>query len=112
MGDEHDGVACIGQLVQQRHHLGAAVGVQRARGFVGQDDAPAVHQRPRNRHALLLPARELRGPQVLPFSTMASTCGSASAWSSAAAMLLRKAWPRPLTGGLFCVTTATGLCTA
>jgi hypothetical protein len=50
--------------------------------------------------------------RALPVSTMACTCGSASAWSSAATMPLRKAWPRPLTGGLFSVTTATGPCTA
>src|SRR5256885_13494111 len=37
VGDEDDGVARVGQLAQQGHDLGAAVRVQRARGFVGQD---------------------------------------------------------------------------
>src|SRR2546427_8887004 len=42
VGDEDDGVARVGQLAQQGHDLGAAVRVQRARGFVGQDDLAAV----------------------------------------------------------------------
>ena len=47
------------QLLQDLHHLLAAGGVECAGGFVGQDHAAAVHERTRDRHALLLPAREL-----------------------------------------------------
>ena len=57
MRNHNDGVSRIGQLAQQSHHLGAAMRVKRPGGFVGQNDVAAIHQRPRNGHALLLTAR-------------------------------------------------------
>ncbi len=42
-----------------------------------------------------------------PISTIARTAASASARSSPATIPWRSAWPRPLTGGLFRVMTAT-----
>jgi hypothetical protein len=52
-------VALAGQFVEQRHDLGAAVAVEGAGGFVGEDDMAAVHQRAGDRHALLLAAGQL-----------------------------------------------------
>ncbi|MCY1390290.1 hypothetical protein D9M71_51070 [compost metagenome] len=46
VGDEDHHMALAGQLVEQGHDFGAAVAVQRTGGFIGQDDMPAVHQRP------------------------------------------------------------------
>src|SRR5262249_58104100 len=37
-----------------------ALAVEGARGLIGKDDLATVHERPRNRHPLLLAARELR----------------------------------------------------
>src|SRR5688500_10572246 len=62
MGDDDDGVAFGGQLVQQRHHLAAALRVERAGRLVGEDDLAAVHERARDGHALLLAAGELARP--------------------------------------------------
>ncbi len=64
VGDEHDGVAGGGELGEQLHDLGAAPAVERAGGLIGEDDATAVHQRARDRHALLLAAGELAGAVV------------------------------------------------
>ena len=64
--DEDDGVALAVQLVQQPHHLGAALAVERAGRLVGEDHAPAVHERARDGDALLLPAGKLRRPVVRP----------------------------------------------
>ena len=47
------------ELVQQRHHLRAALAVERAGGLVGEHDVAAVHERARDGHALLLAAGEL-----------------------------------------------------
>ncbi|MNR46116.1 hypothetical protein D3C85_1650430 [compost metagenome] len=49
-------MALAGELVEEGHDLGTAVAVQRAGGFVGQDNVPAVHQRPGDRYPLLLAA--------------------------------------------------------
>lgn len=54
VGDEDDYMALAGQLVEQRHHLGAAMAVEGAGWFVGQDDVATVHQGPGNRDPLLL----------------------------------------------------------
>ncbi len=66
--DQHDGVAGCGELGEQLHDLGAAPAVERAGGLVGEDDAAAVHQRARDRHALLLAAGELAGAVVDAFA--------------------------------------------
>ena len=44
---------------QRIHHFGGGGRVQVAGGFVGQQQARAVHQSAGNRHPLQLPAREL-----------------------------------------------------
>jgi hypothetical protein len=49
------------QLEQQVAHQRAGVVVEVAGGLVGQQQARPVHQRARDRHALLLAARELAG---------------------------------------------------
>ncbi|MNM98119.1 hypothetical protein D3C81_1106400 [compost metagenome] len=59
VGDQDDHMALAGQFVEQRHDFGAAVAVERAGRFVGEDDVATVHQRPRNRYALLLAAGQL-----------------------------------------------------
>ena len=44
---------------EQREHFDAALAVERAGRLVGEDDLAAVHERARDRDALLLAAREL-----------------------------------------------------
>ena len=61
VGDEDDGVTLGMQVLEQRQHFLAGVRIERAGGFVRQDHLGAVHQRARNRHALLLSARQLIG---------------------------------------------------
>ena len=53
------------QPLEDRHDLEAGPRVERAGRLVGQDDPRVVHQRPRDRHALLLPAGELARLVVL-----------------------------------------------
>ena len=57
MGDHNDGVPAPVQVRQNFHDGFAAFGVERAGRLVGEDDVAAVHERPRDAHALLLPAR-------------------------------------------------------
>ena len=64
MGHQHHRHALAVQLGQQRHHVVAGFAVERSGGLVGQDQRGLVHQGPRNRHPLLLPARELVGRVV------------------------------------------------
>ena len=52
------------QFRQQTKHFLAAGCVQRAGRLVGQDHRAAIHQGPRDRYALLLPAGELARPVV------------------------------------------------
>ena len=59
VGDEDHRVALGGQLLEQLHHLDAALAVEGAGGFVGEDHVAAVHQRAGDGDALLLPAGEL-----------------------------------------------------
>ena len=62
VGDHHDGLAVgVDGVAEQLQHLGARPGVEVAGGLVGEDDARAAHQRPGDRHALLLAAGELVG---------------------------------------------------
>ena len=53
--DDDDGVALGMQFLEDLDDFLPAVAVQRTGGLVGQDDVAAVHQRARNRDALLLP---------------------------------------------------------
>ncbi len=62
MGDDNHRVPGGVQFSQDTHHLLAAVGIECAGGFVGENHLAAVHQRPRDTHPLLLPARQLAGP--------------------------------------------------
>ena len=57
----NDGVPVSVQLVDDFHHVFAAGGVERAGGFVGEDDFAAVHQGAGDGHALLLAAGEFVG---------------------------------------------------
>ena len=47
------------ELREDIHHLFGCVGVERAGGLIGQEHRRAVDDRPRDRDALLLPARKL-----------------------------------------------------
>ena len=58
--DHEDGGALLVELEQHLHDLVAVLGVEVARGLVGQDQVRLVDQRARHGHALLLAARELR----------------------------------------------------
>ena len=58
VGDDDDaGVLFVGDLAEQLHHLSAANAVQSGGGFIGENQAGAVGQRPGYRDPLLLPAR-------------------------------------------------------
>ena len=59
VGHHNDRVPLPVQLLQDGHDLFAALAVERAGRFIGQDDRPAVHQRARDADALLLAAGEL-----------------------------------------------------
>ena len=54
--DDDDQFAA-GELVQKVQNLPARLRIERARRFVGEDDGGVFDQRPRDGHALLLPAR-------------------------------------------------------
>ena len=56
VGNQQDRVTLRIQITQQAHHIFAAFAIERAGGFVGQNDRTTIHQRARNRHTLLLPA--------------------------------------------------------
>ncbi|GEM_PF-4131188 len=56
MRDDDDRVALLVHGAQQFHHVFAALAVERAGRLVGKDDAPAIHERPRDGNALLLAA--------------------------------------------------------
>ncbi len=47
------------ELFQHLHHNRACIFVERRCWLVGENDIRIAHQRPRNRHALLLTARQL-----------------------------------------------------
>ena len=83
--DDDDRVALARKRVQEREHFDAALAVERARRLVGKDDLAAVNERPRDRDALLLPARKLLGlcSSLSPSPSVASS-DSARSWRSAA----------------------------
>ena len=64
--DQHDRDAGAVQLLEQRHDLEAGAAVERAGRLVGEDQDRLVDQRPRDRDALLLAARQLRRAMVQP----------------------------------------------
>ena len=61
VGHDDDGVPPPVQFGEDVHDVLAAFGVERAGGFVGKDDAAAVHERPGDGNALLLAAGKLVG---------------------------------------------------
>ena len=68
MGDHDDRVAVVvDELAQQREHVAAGAGVERAGGLVGEDDLGAGDERAGDRDALLLAAGQLRGAVAQAF---------------------------------------------
>src|SRR5262249_36936272 len=59
MGYDDDGVAFGIQLTEDRHHFLAGFRVECAGRFIGQDHLATIHQRARDRYALLLAAGQL-----------------------------------------------------
>src|SRR5262245_53786520 len=64
-GDEH-GRAPRVDLAEQVHDLERQIGIEVAGRLVGEDDDGIVHERARDRDALLLAARELERKRVHP----------------------------------------------
>ena len=60
MGDDDHGDAGVVQLLEQFDDFLGGTAVERAGRLVGEDDMRVVDERARDRHALLLPARQLR----------------------------------------------------
>src|SRR5262249_48650045 len=60
-----DGGAFAVETTEQRHDFRRLFGVQVSGGFVSQEQAGLVDDGPGHPHQLLLPARELRGVEVL-----------------------------------------------
>ena len=65
VGDDHDRLAVVVQLVEDLEDLVTRLAVEIAGGLVGQDQRRPVHEGARDGRALALPPRELGGP-VLP----------------------------------------------
>src|SRR6266508_1738920 len=61
---EDHGVAMTVELLEELEHLGTCLGIERPGRLVGQQDRRVVRQRPRDRDALPLPAREHRRQDV------------------------------------------------
>src|SRR6476660_7653887 len=68
MRDDDNGVTLARELVEQRHDFDAAPAVERAGRLIGEDDVTAVHERARDRYALLLTAGELVRSVFEPFA--------------------------------------------
>ena len=65
VGDHDDGLAeLVHRQAEEGEQVGAGLGVEVARGLVGEDDLGPGHEGPGRRHPLLLAARELGGPVV------------------------------------------------
>jgi len=64
MGNKDDRAAFGVQLFEQRQNFLAALTIEGAGGLVGENHRRVVHQRPRNRHPLLLPARKFGGTMI------------------------------------------------
>ena len=62
MGDDHHGLAVVGDIAQDAEHLLGRSGVEITGRLVGHDDLGAVGERPRQRHALALATGKLIGP--------------------------------------------------
>ena len=66
VGDHHDREARFVQLVEQIHDRGRVPRIQVPGRLVAQQQARPVHQRPRDRHPLALPAGQRGGQRVEP----------------------------------------------
>ena len=55
----HDGDSLLGKLGKKIHNLNRAFRIKVASGLICKKDRWIVHERTRNRNALLLPARKL-----------------------------------------------------
>ncbi|MNH35274.1 hypothetical protein D3C79_959460 [compost metagenome] len=66
MGDNHHGVAALVQLIEDRQHFLAGLGVQCASRLVRQNNLAAVDQRASDADTLLLTAGKLAGFVILP----------------------------------------------
>jgi hypothetical protein len=66
--DEHDRLAAAPQGLEEREHVEPGARVERARGLVAEQEARRVDERARDRDALLLATRELRGLVVRPIA--------------------------------------------
>jgi hypothetical protein len=62
--EHHDTRRRAPQLVEEPLHLLARLRVERAEGLVHQQDARPEHERPRERDALVLATRQLRGAEL------------------------------------------------
>ena len=62
--DQHHRAALAGILGQELDHLLAVVPVEGRGGFVGEDEAWVLHQRPADGDALFLAAREFGRPEL------------------------------------------------
>ncbi len=60
VGHQDDGAAVARELSEERDDLPPAARVEVASRLVGEEDRRVVGERPRDRHSLLLPAREAR----------------------------------------------------
>jgi hypothetical protein len=56
--------AFVVQLFEQRQDLLAALAIEGAGGLVGENHRRVVHQRPRDRYPLLLPAGKFGGTMI------------------------------------------------
>jgi hypothetical protein len=61
VGHDHDRLPLIVEFLEQPDDLDGRLGVQVARGLVGEQDRGLVDERPRDRDPLPLPARQLVG---------------------------------------------------
>jgi hypothetical protein len=68
VGDHHDGVPLVVELAEQIHDLGGRERVEVAGRLVGEDHPRVGDECTRDRHALLLTARQLVGQVVPPLA--------------------------------------------
>jgi len=78
VGDEHDRATQGVQVLEEREHLGARVGIEVAGRLVGQNQGRLGHQSPGDPDPLLLAARELGGLMV---QSIAQAEASRASWA-------------------------------
>ena len=106
VGHQDTGLAFPVQTLQDLHHLGARFAIQVAGGFIGQDEARVVRQRPGDGHPLPLPPESWRGRRAARSSrsrlpTPASRMGSTTFSDTLRLGIRLKVWNMtPLPEGL------------